>query len=340
MYLVSSAEEELAGPFQFFSMFSFSSLFNPRFPVSTRLALMIRLLHPAIKPLFPLALNQPSRSGIIISGNVMLNRCIWCLQESPNATFNSVSHVPPQCFGNKEWILPVGIVCDSCNNFFGRRIEPIFLNHNPTFKVIAFLLQLKNPRTNRLIQPCLFEWKYSAPGVKASFDTTMNVSDRTITLSVEHTIHDVHGISNRSNKQETYSINGRVIAFISRAVHKIAFEALAYTILVKRTAQNMDIFDSRFDLVRKWARFGEPYVPIRPVIRRQSIDMGKSSEFGSELHQRSSSALAMQLNIYGDLYGVSLTSLPDEVYDDLRSWALQDIEYPVWCMGERFQKLH
>jgi hypothetical protein len=270
----------------------------------------------------------------------MLDRCIWCLKESPNVTFSSVSHVLPQCFGNKEWILPASIVCDSCNNFFGRRIEPTFRNHNPTFKVLAFRLRMKNPRTNRLIQPRLFDWEYPAPGVKASFDTIMNVSDSIITLSVEHIIHDVHGISSKSKKQETYSINRRDIAFISRAVHKIAFEALAYTIFVKRTVQNMDIFDSRFDPIRKWARLGEPYEPIRPVIRRQSIGMGKSPEFGSELHGRLNDALAMQLNIYGDLYGVSLTSLPNRVYEDLKSWAVQDIEFPVWCMGERFQKLN
>jgi len=269
----------------------------------------------------------------------MLDRCIWCHKQSPNASFNSVSHILPQCFGNTEWILPAGIVCDSCNNFFGRRIEPTFRNHNPTFKVLAFRLQLKNPRTNRLIQPCLFEWKFPAPGVKASLATTMNVSDRRITMSVEHTVYDVHSISSKSKKQETYSISERDIAFISRAVHKIAFEALAYIIFVKRTIQTEDIFNARFDPTRKWARFGQPYAPIRSVIRRQSINMGKSSKFGSELHRRSNDALAMQINIYGDLYGVSLTSLPNKVHEDLRNWAVQDIEFPVWCMGERFQKL-
>jgi hypothetical protein len=136
----------------------------------------------------------------------------------------------------------------------------------------------------------------------------MKVSDRNITLSIEHIIYDGQNISSKSERQETYSISRRDTAFISRAVHKIPFEALAYTIFVKRTVQNMDIFDSRFDLIRKWARLGEPYEHIRPVIRRQSIDMGKSHEFGSELHGRLNDALAIQLNIYGDLYGFSLTS--------------------------------
>jgi hypothetical protein len=168
----------------------------------------------------------------------------------------------------------------------------------------------------------------------------VNVSIRSITLAIEHIIYDAHNISSKSKKQETYAINIRNIKFISRAVHKIAFEALAHMIFAKRTAQTIDIFNSRFDPIRKWARLGQPYTSIRPVIRRQTIDTGSKPEFGGELHQRSSGALAMQLNIYVDLYGVSLTSSPNKVYEDLKSWAVQDIEFPVWCMGERFQKLN
>lgn len=42
-------------------------------------------------------------------------KCIFCKDSSDNST--SVEHIIPESLGNKD-ILPKGIVCDSCNNYF------------------------------------------------------------------------------------------------------------------------------------------------------------------------------------------------------------------------------
>jgi hypothetical protein len=40
--------------------------------------------------------------------------CLFCRER--DVSFSSVEHVFPESLGNKELVLPVGVVCDSCNN--------------------------------------------------------------------------------------------------------------------------------------------------------------------------------------------------------------------------------
>src|SRR5205814_6252495 len=58
--------------------------------------------------------------------------------------------------------------------------------------------------------------------------------------------------------------DARTIAALSRAVHKIAFEALAESVFVSGSPQLPDLFDAAFNPVRRWAREGQPPNPVRP----------------------------------------------------------------------------
>ena len=54
-------------------------------------------------------------------------RCIFCKKDSCNS--RSVEHILPESLGNEEHILPAGIVCDRCNNYFASSVEQnSFLN--------------------------------------------------------------------------------------------------------------------------------------------------------------------------------------------------------------------
>lgn len=55
-------------------------------------------------------------------------RCIFCKCDSTSS--RSVEHIIPESAGNKKRILPAGIVCDKCNNYFARRVEQPVLNHS------------------------------------------------------------------------------------------------------------------------------------------------------------------------------------------------------------------
>ena len=43
-------------------------------------------------------------------------RCLFCKQDSSST--KSVEHIIPESIGNKTLILPLGYVCDKCNNYF------------------------------------------------------------------------------------------------------------------------------------------------------------------------------------------------------------------------------
>lgn len=53
-------------------------------------------------------------------------RCIFCKADS--SASRAVEHIVPESLGNTEHILPPGVVCDSCNNYFSRKIEQPLLN--------------------------------------------------------------------------------------------------------------------------------------------------------------------------------------------------------------------
>lgn len=52
--------------------------------------------------------------------------CIFCEKDSQDSV--SVEHIIPESLGNNEHILPRGIVCDKCNNYFASKVEEPVLN--------------------------------------------------------------------------------------------------------------------------------------------------------------------------------------------------------------------
>ncbi len=74
------------------------------------------------------------------------NRCIFC--KSADRDFTSCEHIVPESLGNKVHVLPPGIVCDWCNNYFARKVEAPILN-TPFFKQARSRNGIPNKR-NRL----------------------------------------------------------------------------------------------------------------------------------------------------------------------------------------------
>lgn len=52
--------------------------------------------------------------------------CIFCKNKSDDS--KSREHIVPESLGNEQHILPLGWVCDSCNNYFSRKVEAPFLD--------------------------------------------------------------------------------------------------------------------------------------------------------------------------------------------------------------------
>lgn len=70
-------------------------------------------------------------------------RCIFCMCNSENV--KGREHIIPESLGNKEHVLPLGAVCDTCNNYFAVKIESELLG-SPYFKSVRhrnFILSKK-----------------------------------------------------------------------------------------------------------------------------------------------------------------------------------------------------
>jgi hypothetical protein len=269
-------------------------------------------------------------------------RCIWCLEEPPGATFGSESHVLPECVGNiAQQILAKGIVCDKCNQFFGRRLEPTLIDE-PIFGTLVAVLGLRDIGSQ-------FTYQRSSSGVHRACHIAAEVSATRITLTTQY---EIEGQPNRPSEVRTISkckdYRRTDLAFLSRAIHKIAFETLAHHQFVgtgtrryRNDVGDIDVFDREFDVVRTWVRRGEPQSSVRPALRIQRFEQAKTKEqlsrWGGEAHYFQQGTY-YSLNLFNDWYIVSLTSPPDRVESDLRSWReTQEFHNTVWMVGERLQ---
>lgn len=70
-------------------------------------------------------------------------RCIFCKQDS--SISRSVEHIVPESLGNVEYVLPVGAVCDGCNEYFARKVERPILE-SPTFRLLRADMEVPNKR--------------------------------------------------------------------------------------------------------------------------------------------------------------------------------------------------
>jgi hypothetical protein len=190
-------------------------------------------------------------------------QCIWCKRRRPQVKFDE-SHVLPECVGNKDQqVLPDGVVCSSCNNYFGTQVEPKLLA-DPYFHVIAVTLSLVDPDDMNVFRNRIFDEQHPPKDrLKTHLSMHADVSKSDISLDIEYSISGVI----------TRSYTPRDLAWLSRAVHKIGFEAFAWVHYVKGVDEPTDLFSPQFDHVRAWARRGQPQNQVRSVIRKMSNEL-------------------------------------------------------------------
>lgn len=70
-------------------------------------------------------------------------RCIFCKHDS--STSVSVEHIVPESLGNIDHVLPVGVVCDGCNQYFARKVERPLLE-SPMFRLLRADMAIPNKR--------------------------------------------------------------------------------------------------------------------------------------------------------------------------------------------------
>lgn len=177
-------------------------------------------------------------------------RCIFC--ENDSSSSKSVEHIVPASFGNSTSVLPKGIVCDKCNNYFARKIESPFLNseailqlrqeleiHNRDGKVINMFHDLP---TENIMQ------------ISQNLHLVMSHEDKT-EKEVEQAVFQYQKHLKRTDElliKPDYNL--------SRLLAKMAVEAFVYKCLDDMNVIDYIIEDEAFKKIRQYVRYGGNYI--------------------------------------------------------------------------------
>ena len=108
--------------------------------------------------------QTPYRTSVRTRYRGSLMRCVYCKSLSDNSC--GVEHVIPESLGNHTMVLPAGVVCDDCNNYFARKVEAPFLN-SPWVRMLRHEQGVESKRgrvpTMRALAPGLGEATMHAP---------------------------------------------------------------------------------------------------------------------------------------------------------------------------------
>lgn len=192
-------------------------------------------------------------------------RCIFCKCDSNGS--RSREHVIPESLGNLNHVLPAGVVCDACNNYFSREVEKPFMAlpgisllraHEalPSKKgIIPASAAVMNGR-----HPAQIRRQLSGP-VKAVVDVPTEAFKELLLGS--------------GNGVLIMLVEGPIPAgpAVSRFMAKVAVEFMAQRLLTKADLLEGIIDDQAIDPLRNHARRGQPLE--WPVHRRRIYESSK-----------------------------------------------------------------
>jgi hypothetical protein len=186
-------------------------------------------------------------------------RCIFCKNDSSNS--KSVEHIIPESIGNKSHILQKGIVCDSCNNYFGNKIEKTVLEM-PYFKSLRgrVMIENKKGKIHRISG-----FTKNKDNIEISFS-----QDGSNTIEVLY--EDEKALETLKNHNELYipliPKPPQNDLHVSKFVGKIALEAFAQRVSPAEDWQEDFVEHKGLDELRHFVRYGEGYTIWPYYVRR------------------------------------------------------------------------
>jgi hypothetical protein len=192
-----------------------------------------------------------------IPGRIKTMLCLFC--RSDTGGNKSIEHIIPESLGNIDHTLPVGIVCDNCNNYFSREVEKPFLEI-PAIVDLRFTRAVPNkqgrfPKITGVLLP--------------NYLGVLNRDKVNRQLSIELP-------SDAINQVQAHGKGTLILPFppdltdgpvVSRFIGKVAVEFLALKTLMLPDAPN---FLDHLDLIKNHARRGT--TPKWPVSIRKIYD--------------------------------------------------------------------
>jgi HNH endonuclease len=201
-------------------------------------------------------------------------RCIFCKNDSSNS--RSVEHIIPESLGNTTKILPRGVVCDACNNYFARKVEKPFLEA-PALMSLRFHQAIPNKK--RTVPPIsgvllpgfpITAYRYLEGSFAGMIDVPPEAVDR-IVQNDGGTLLLPSGGQPPSDK------------IISRFLAKVAVESMAERLLNIPGGVDYIVDEAQLDTIRNHARRGD--TPDWPHHSRRIYDVHEkwTDELGSEV---------------------------------------------------------
>jgi HNH endonuclease len=232
-------------------------------------------------------------------------RCIFCKKNSENSV--SVEHIIPESLGNIDHVLPKGIVCDACNNYFAK-IEKELLEQD-YFQSVRGRNNLRNKRGNLIPEIGLI---HHPDGGKVGI------------------YHEHSGISIDipSSKMATLITSGAVNKLfiphyeepdpknvsLSRFIGKVAIEALALRLINIEGWEEEIIDKPELDFLRDYVRYGPGKIKFweyhQKRVYAESDDI--IHEFGFKYPE--SKELFFNLTIFGIEYTINMSGPEIESY--------------------------
>ena len=165
-------------------------------------------------------------------------KCIFCLSET--AKFATDEHILPESLGGKQ-LLPLGLVCDKCQNYFGAKVEKPALAEHP-FNVVRLFLAVPSKRKRPISIP--LEGFGTISPVEMSDGTVLSVD-----LSSGHLIVKPVPKSLKVGDDIKFDFKYRVKEkrSICRALLKMGLETLAKD-------DRAGVFNPRYEQARRFAR--------------------------------------------------------------------------------------
>lgn len=242
-------------------------------------------------------------------------RCIFCKKDSTNS--KSVEHIIPESLGNKNNILPMGVVCDNCNTYFGGKIEKNVLEM-PYFKSLRGRLMIESKKGKIP----------SVSGItKNKENVEINFSSKSDTI-IEVIYNNDKTLNSILSSKELYvpliPEPPQNDIYISKFLGLIAIEAFAQRVSSIENWQEDFIENSSLDELRNFVRYGKGYAIWPYLIRR--IDSENQIEYCKE-----SNSFSEKLNEY-DFLIPDISSFDNEIHqvDNLYFvLSIMGIEYTI-----------
>ncbi|MCB0310229.1 MAG: HNH endonuclease [Bdellovibrionales bacterium] len=176
-------------------------------------------------------------------------RCIFCKQDSSGSA--SREHIIPESLGNTQHVLPKGVVCDRCNNYFARKIEGPLLETS-FFKQLRSRQGIQNKRGHVPPIGAIF------PSIGVHADVWFNGSWIHFAADTEATLKELEdSIVRRKTKQFIIQFPQEPDRrLMSRFLGKVALEVLAQRLSHVPGWESEIIDKTEIDPLRNFVRLG------------------------------------------------------------------------------------